>query len=53
MAAILALFVIQDDVRVISKGDLWDGIFQMAFWLALIGYYEFRQYGRIKRIKNG
>ena len=53
LAAILALFVIQGDVRVILKGDLWDGIFQMAFWLALIGYYGFREYGRMKRIKNG
>jgi len=48
LAAILALFVIQGDVRVILKGDLWDGIFQMAFWLALIGYYGFREYGRMK-----
>ena len=53
LAVILALLVIQGDVRVILKGDLWDGIFQMAFWLSLIGYYGFREYGRMKRIKNG
>jgi hypothetical protein len=48
LAVVLALFVIQGDVRVILKGDLWGGIFQMAFWLALIGYYGFCEYGRMK-----
>ena len=52
MAVILALVVIQGDVRVILKGDLQGGIFQMAFWLALIGYYGFHEYGRMKRM-NG
>jgi len=53
MAVILALLVIQGDVRVIMKGDLEGGIFQMAFWLALIGYYGFHEYGRMKRMKSG
>jgi hypothetical protein len=53
MAVILALVVIQGDVRVILRGDLQGGIFQMAFWLALIGYYGFREYGRMKRMKSG
>ena len=53
LAVVLALFVIQGDVRVILKGDLQYGILQMAFWLVLIGYYGFREYGRMKRMKSG
>lgn len=53
IAAVFGFLIVLGDVRFILRGNVQAGVIQMAVWLPITGYYGFREYGRVKRMKNG